>query len=44
MNISTSLNVFEINHPIEQQIRRCKEAGFLALDSITGIIRRPSQR
>lgn len=32
MNISTSLNVFEINHPIEQQIRRCKEAGFLALD------------
>lgn len=32
MNISTSLNVFEIHHPIEKQISRCKEAGFLALD------------
>lgn len=32
MNISTSLNVFEIHHPIEQQISRSKEAGFLALD------------
>ena len=32
MNISTSLNVFEIHHPIDDQIRRCKEAGFLSLD------------
>lgn len=32
MNISTSLNVFEIHRPIDEQIRRCKEAGFLSLD------------
>lgn len=32
MNISTSLNVFEIHHPIGKQIRRCKEAGFHTLD------------
>ncbi|MGG6314146.1 sugar phosphate isomerase/epimerase family protein [Paenibacillus macerans] len=32
MHISTSLNVFEIHHPIGRQIRRCREAGFLSLD------------